>query len=374
LARPASRHTVVMKLKTGIVGMPNVGKSTLFNALTKAQNAEAANFPFCTIEPNTGVVPVPDLRLDKLGEISSSAKVVPAVLEFVDIAGLVKGASEGEGLGNKFLANIRECDAIIHVVRCFEDENVIHVSGTVDPLDDIEVINLELALADLAQVEKRNQKVVKDKNANPDERKALEKLLPALDEGLPARKVELTEEEDKSIRSLGLLTRKPVIYATNVADEDLATGNEMAEKVKAYAEEEGAGTVLVSAQVEAELVELSEEEGADFLESLDVDPEKVGLKALIRAAYGLLGLQTYFTSGPTETRAWTIRVGTKAPQAAGVIHNDFERGFIRAECISYDDLVETGSEKAAKEKGLLRSEGKEYVVEDGDVILFKFNV
>jgi len=367
-----------MKLQTGIVGLPNVGKSTLFNALVENGNAQAANFPFCTIEPNVGVVAVPDPRLETLGTINKSEKVVPAVLEFVDIAGLVAGASQGEGLGNQFLANIRECDAIVHVVRCFDDENVIHVSGSVDPVRDAEVINLELALADYSQVEKRLQRVRGKgrgkSDSSPEEESGLSKILEALDRGESARHVPLTDEERLAVKPLGLLSMKPIIYAANVADSDLATGNEWVRKIEALAKSQGAKAITVSAQVESELVALSPEEKGEFLDALGVKEDASGLRVLIRAAYELLDLQTYFTSGPTETRAWTIARGTKAPQAAGVIHSDFERGFIRAETIAYQDLVECGSEKSAKEKGLMRSEGKEYLVQEGDVMLFRFNV
>ncbi len=362
-------------LRAGIVGLPNVGKSTLFNAVVANAKANAANFPFCTIEPNVGVVAVPDPRLAVLAEISSSEQIIPARIEFVDIAGLVKGASQGEGLGNQFLANIREVDAIIHVVRCFEDDDIIHVSGSIDPVRDIEVINLELALADLAQIERRIERVRKQAKSSKEaqaELELLEKFLPVLNEGRSARQVELDEEEELLVKPLGLLTRKPIIYATNVSEDDLATGNEWVDQVRAIAAEDKAEVVIISAQVEAELIELPEEERADFLESLGVD--EGGLKTLIRATYHLLGLQTYFTTGPKETRAWTIRAGMVAPQAAGVIHTDFERGFIRAETVAYDDLVGTGSMNAAKDKGLVRSEGKEYVVKEGDVMLFRFNV
>ncbi|MBE9168927.1 redox-regulated ATPase YchF [Pleurocapsales cyanobacterium LEGE 06147] len=362
-------------LRAGIVGLPNVGKSTLFNALVANAKADAANFPFCTIEPNVGVVAVPDERLEVLAKISRSEKIVPARIEFVDIAGLVKGASKGEGLGNQFLANIREVDAIVHVVRCFDDDDIIHVSGSVDPVRDIEVINLELALADLAQIERRIERVRKQARNNKDaqaEMDILERLSAVLNEGKSARQVSLSQEERESIESLGLLTAKPIIYAANVTEDDLATGNDWVEKVRAVAATEQAKVVVVSAQVESELVELSESERQDFLNALGV--EEGGLKSLIKATYELLGLRTYLTTGPQETRAWTIPAGTKAPQAAGVIHSDFERGFIRAETIAYSDLVETGSMAAAKEKGLVRSEGKDYVVQEGDVLLFRFNV
>ncbi len=362
-------------LRAGIVGLPNVGKSTLFNALVANAKATAANFPFCTIEPNVGVVAVPDERLGVLAKISSSAEIVPTRVEFVDIAGLVKGASQGEGLGNQFLANIREVDAIVHVVRCFENDDIIHVSGSVDPIRDIEVINLELALADLGQVEKRLDRAKKQARGNKEiqlEVDALEKLLPVLNDGKPARQVVLTEEEELAVKALGMLTQKPIIYAANVSEDDLATGNEWVEQVRQLAATENAQVVIVSAQVESELVELPEAERADFLESLGV--QEGGLKSLIRATYELLGLRTYFTTGPKETRAWTITAGMVAPQAAGVIHTDFERGFIRAETVAYQDLVTCGSMPAAKEKGLVRSEGKEYVVQEGDVLLFRFNV
>jgi GTP-binding protein YchF len=364
-----------MKLQTAIVGLPNVGKSTLFNALTETQGAEAANYPFCTIEPNVGIVEVPDPKLPILEKIHESVKVVPATLEFVDVAGLVKGASAGEGLGNQFLATIRQCDAIVHVVRCFDDENVIHVDGSIDPVRDAELINLELALADLVIVEKRLERIKKDRKADTTtEKSALEKVAQVLYNDEPAGNAVLDEEEEAAIKNFGLLTRKKMIYAANVADSDLAAGNEMVERLRKVAEKEGAKVVIVSAQVEAELVELDDDEREDFLDSLGVTLENCGLRALVREAYDILQLQTYYTSGPTETRAWTIRKGWKAPQAAGVIHNDFERGFIRAETISYEDLVEAGSEAAAKSKGLLRSEGKDYVVQEGDVILFRFNV
>lgn len=362
-------------LRAGIVGLPNVGKSTLFNAVVANAKAQAANFPFCTIEPNVGIVAVPDPRLEVLAKISNSAEVVPARVEFVDIAGLVKGASQGEGLGNQFLANIREVDAIVHVVRCFENDDIIHVAGSIDPARDAEIINLELALSDLAQIEKRLDRARKQAKKEKDiqaEVDVLEKLLPVLNEGKTARTVDLTEEEEVLIKPLGLLTRKPVIYAANVSEEDLATGNEWVEQVRAIAASEGAEVVIISAQVESELIELPPEDRADFLESLGVS--EGGLQSLIRATYELLGLRTYFTTGPKETRAWTIKAGMLAPQAAGVIHSDFERGFIRAETVAYTDLVEAGSMTAVKEKGLLRSEGKDYLVQEGDVMLFRFNV
>lgn len=362
-------------LRAGIVGLPNVGKSTLFNAVVANAKAQAANFPFCTIEPNVGVVAVPDERLQVLAKISESAEIVPARVEFVDIAGLVKGASQGEGLGNQFLANIREVDAIVHVVRCFENDDIIHVSGSVDPVRDIEVINLELALSDLGQIERRIERTRKQAKTNKEaqaELVLLEKFQTALNEGKQARQVSLTEEEEVIVKPLGLLTRKPIIYAANVSEDDLATGNDWVEQVRGVAIQENAQVVIVSAQVEAELVDLPEADRAEFLESLGV--EEGGLKSLIRATYELLGLRTYFTTGPKETRAWTIRAGMLAPQAAGVIHTDFERGFIRAETVAYQDLVTTGSMTAAKEKGLVRSEGKEYLVQEGDVMLFRFNV
>jgi len=374
-SRSYSSTKLNMKLQTAIVGLPNVGKSTLFNALTETQGAEAANYPFCTIEPNVGIVEVPDPKLGVLAEINESVKVVPTTLEFVDVAGLVKGASAGEGLGNKFLATIRQCDAIVHVVRCFDDENVIHVDGSVDPVRDAELINLELALADFSQVEKRLQKVIKERKPADDvERVALEKVSAVLENDQPARTADLDEDEELALKNLGLLTRKKMIYAANVADGDLAEGNEMVGKLRKVAEDEGANVVLVSAQVEAELVELEDEDRTEFLESLGVTLEDCGLRALVREAYDILELQTYYTSGQTETKAWTIKKGWTAPKAAGVIHGDFERGFIRAETMSYDDLVECGSETECKTKGLLRSEGKDYIVQEGDVILFRFNV
>ncbi|MEM1293111.1 MAG: redox-regulated ATPase YchF [Cyanobacteria bacterium P01_H01_bin.162] len=362
-------------LRAGIVGLPNVGKSTLFNAVVANAKAQAANFPFCTIEPNVGVVAVPDTRLAVLAEISESQEIIPARVEFVDIAGLVAGASKGEGLGNQFLANIREVDAIVHVVRCFENDDIIHVSGSIDPARDAEIINLELTLSDLSQVEKRLDRARKQARKEKDiqaEVDVLDKLMPVLNEGKTARTVDLTPDEEVLIKPLGLLTRKPVIYAANVNEDDLATGNDYVEKVRAIAATEGAEVVIISAQVEAELVELSAEDRVDFLEALGVT--EGGLQSLIRATYDLLGLRTYFTTGPKETRAWTITAGMLAPQAAGVIHTDFERGFIRAETVAYQDLVDLGSMNGAKEKGLVRSEGKEYTVQEGDVMLFRFNV
>jgi GTP-binding protein YchF len=362
-------------LKAGIVGLPNVGKSTLFNALVANAQAQAANFPFCTIEPNSGVVAVPDERLQRLAALSSSREIIPTRVEFVDIAGLVKGASQGEGLGNKFLANIREVDAIVHVVRCFEDDDVIHVSGSVDPLRDIEVIELELALADLAQVEKRRERLKKQLRTGKEaqlEDGALERIQKVLEQGAPARSAPLSEEEAPLIKPLGLLTAKPMIYAANVSENDLAGGNAYVEQVRGLAEREGAATVTISAQVEAELIELPDAERLEFLEGLGV--QEGGLRSLIRATYALLGLRTYFTTGEKETRAWTIRTGMTAPQAAGVIHTDFERGFIRAQTIGWQQLLEAGSLVEARNRGWLRSEGKEYVVAEGDVMEFLFNV
>jgi GTP-binding protein YchF len=359
-------------LRAGIVGLPNVGKSTMFNALVANAKADAANFPFCTIEPNVGVVSVPDSRLEVLSKLSNSQKLVPTRIEFVDIAGLVKGASKGEGLGNQFLANIREVDAIVHMVRCFDDDDIIHVAGSVDPVRDIEIINLELVLADLAQVERRiarqRKSAKNDKNAAA-EVELLERIAEVLNDGKSVRAMDLSEEELLTIEPLGLLSNKPIIYATNVSEDDLATGNEWVESVRKFASDEGAKVVVVSAQVESELIELSPEETKDFLEALGV--EEGGLKSLIRATYDLLGLRTYLTTGEQETRAWTIIAGTKAPQAAAVIHTDFEKKFIKAETIGYEDLVKTGSKTAAREKGLLRLEGKDYIVQEGDVIEFR---
>ncbi len=365
-------------MKLGIVGLPNVGKSTLFNSLTKA-GAESANYPFCTIDPNVGVVAVPDERLDVLTKMYDSQSTVHAVIEFVDIAGLVKGASKGEGLGNQFLSHIRETDAIVHVVRCFEDGNIIHVDGSVDPVRDIETIDLELTFADLEVIEKRIAKGAKAATANKalaKEVDLLRKLKDLLENGQPARAYEPeNEEEAELLTSFCLLTSKPVIFAANVSEEDLAddgASNPHVQKVREFASKSGCGVFIISAQIEQELAELSEEEKKEFLN--DLGAESSGLEKLIAASYDLLGLMSFLTAGPKETRAWTIKKGTKAPQAAGKIHSDFERGFIRAEVVSYDKLIECGSYNAAREKGLVRSEGKEYVVQDGDVILFRFNV
>ncbi len=362
-------------LKAGIVGLPNVGKSTLFNALVENSKAQAANFPFCTIEPNKGIVSVPDERLEELGKFSSSHNIIPTKIEFVDIAGLVKGASKGEGLGNKFLSNIREVDAIVHVVRCFEDNEVIHVSGKVNPLDDIEIINLELNLADLSQLQKRRERIKKQIKTNKDaatEDLILEKIELSLENGIPVRSIDLSNEEKIIIKQLGFLTAKPIIYATNLSESDLDKGNEYSEKVIKFASDEKAECVKISAQVESELVDLDIEEKMDYLNDLGV--KEGGLSSLIKATYKLLGLKTYFTTGEKETKAWTIRSGMTAPQAAGVIHTDFERGFIRAQTISYENLINSGSIVNAKNKGLVRSEGKEYVVCEGDVMEFLFNV
>ncbi len=362
-------------LRAGIVGLPNVGKSTLFNALVANAQAQAANFPFCTIEPNVGVVAVPDPRLAILAKISNSADTVPTRIEFVDIAGLVKGASKGEGLGNQFLSHIRQVDAIAQVVRCFENDDIIHVSGEIGPVRDIEIINLELILADLSQVERRMDRTRKLARSNKEaqaEMEVLEKVAAGLNENQSVRQMQLSDEDMVFLKPLELLTLKPLIYVANVSEEELATGNAWVEQVRGIAAEENAQVVVVSAQVESELIELPEDERADFLESLGV--QEGGLRSLIRATYDLLGLRTYFTTGPKETRAWTITAGMTAPQSAGVIHSDFERGFIRAETVAYDDLVTAGSMNAAKEKGMVRSEGKEYVVKEGDVMLFRFNV
>ena len=362
-------------MKLGVVGLPNVGKSTLFNAITKA-GAMSANYPFCTIEPNVGVVSVPDHRLDLLAALYNSKKVTPTALEFVDIAGLVKGASRGEGLGNKFLSHIREVDAIVHVVRCFEDENITHVDGNVDPVRDMETINTELILADLESVQKRLDKA-KNMTKTGDkkyvhEAEILQKIHDALDGGLPARSVAVDEADADYVKGLFLLTTKPVIYATNVGEDDIGSENEHVLKVKEQAKLENAEVITVCAKVEEDLSAMEKDEKAEFMEMLGI--EESGLDKLVSACYRLLGLISYLTAGEKETRAWTIEKGTKAPQAAGKIHTDFERGFIRAEVIDYQLLLELGSYNAAKEKGKIRSEGKDYVVQDGDVILFRFNV
>lgn len=366
-------------LKAGIVGLPNVGKSTLFNALTRTRKAEAANYPFCTIDPNVGVVTVPDARLEPLSKIAKTQTIIPAVIEFVDIAGLVKGASAGEGLGNKFLSHIREVDAIVQVVRCFEDADIHHVAGSVDPVRDIEIINTELAVADLDNVKKRCEKLAKDVKRGDKvavaENAVLAKFETVLDAGKLALTVELTPEEKVIAKSFFLLTDKPTIFACNVKENELATAdkNPYVQKVSEYVKTHLAcEAVVISAQIESDLSDLSPEEAKQFLKELGVNESGVG--ALIRSTYQLLGLRTYFTAGEKEVRAWTIHVGDTAPKAAGVIHSDFERGFIKAETVAYDDLINCGSVAAAREKGLYRMEGKEYVVQDGDVMLFKFNV
>jgi ribosome-binding ATPase len=366
-------------LKAGIVGLPNVGKSTLFNALTRSRNAEAANYPFCTIDPNVGIVTVPDDRAAVLSRIARTSVIIPAAVEFVDIAGLVKGAAQGEGLGNKFLTHIREVDAIVQVVRCFEDLDIHHVAGEIDPIRDIETIITELVLADLESMQKRRDKGAKDAKRGDKvamaEAEVLDKLLPHLNDGKPAITLELGAEEKAVAKSFFLLTDKPTIFAANVKETDLATAdtNPYVNKVREYARTHIAcDTVVISAQIESDLIDLSLEEGREFLQALGVAESGIG--ALIRSTYHLLGLRTYFTAGEKEVRAWTIYAGDTAPKAAGVIHSDFERGFIKAETVAYDDLLSCGSVAAAREKGLYRMEGKQYVVEDGDVLLFKFNV
>jgi len=364
-----------MGFRMGIVGLPNVGKSTLFNALTKTAAAQAANFPFCTIEPNVGEVSVPDARLDKLAEIAKSQNVIPARMTFVDIAGLVKGASQGEGLGNQFLANIREVDAIAHVLRCFEDDDVTHVEGRVDPVADAETIETELMLADLESIEKRRANLVRKLKGNDKEAQQQDRLLAAaqkaLENGQPARTVEVDAEDAKAWNGLQLLTTKPVLFVCNVSEAEAAEGNSYSSAVAKMAEEQGAGTVIISAQIEEEISQLEPDEADMFLSEMGVD--EAGLDRLIRAGYELLRLETYFTAGPKEARAWTIKQGTLAPQAAGVIHGDFEKGFIRAETIAYDDYVTLGGEGPAKEAGKMRAEGKAYLVKDGDVLHFLFN-
>ena len=366
-------------LRAGIVGLPNVGKSTLFNALTRTRKAEAANYPFCTIDPNIGIVTVPDDRLQVLARIAKTQVTIPAAIEFLDIAGLVKGASAGEGLGNKFLSHIREVDAIVQVVRCFEDADIHHVAGTIDPIRDIETINTELVLADLEAVKKKRASIAKDAKRGDKEalvqEAVLAKLEPHLDAAKPALTLALASEEKQVARAFYLLTDKPTILAANVKESDLATAakNPHVARIRDYARTHiGCETVVISAQIESDLIDLSPDEGKEFLKALGVDESGVG--ALIHATYHLLGLRTYFTAGEKEARAWTIHVGDTAPQAAGVIHSDFERGFIKAETVSYEDLVRCGSVAGAREKGLYRMEGKEYVVQDGDVLLFKFNV
>ena len=362
-------------LKAGIIGLPNVGKSTLFNALVENAKAQAANFPFCTIEPNKGIVSVPDQRLQELGSLSSSQNIIPTKIEFVDIAGLVKGASKGEGLGNKFLSNIREVDAIVHVVRCFEDSEVIHVSGKIDPLDDIEIINLELNLADLSQLQKRRERIkkqVKTSKEAAQEDSLLEKIEDQLQKGLSVRSISLSDEENLMIKQLGFLTAKPIVYATNLNENDLADGNDFSLQVESFANSENTECIKISAQVESELIELEPEDKKDYLMGLGV--EEGGLKSLIKSTYKLLGLKTYFTTGEKETKAWTIKKESFAPDAAGKIHTDFKKGFIAADVISTQKLLELGGEKKAKLSGNIRTEGKDYIVQDGDVILFKFNV
>jgi len=382
-SRPVLAHLPAAMLKAGIVGLPNVGKSTLFNAVTRTRKAEAANYPFCTIDPNVGIVTVPDSRLAVLSKISGSQKLVPTAIEFVDIAGLVKGASEGAGLGNQFLANIRETDAIVQVVRCFENDDIIHELGTVDPIRDIEIINSELILADMASLEKRrNTREKKAKGGDKEAKKEVELIdiiLPHLDQGKPALTIPFSDEDAVIVKDFFLLSSKRTIYACNVAEDELAAATEnpdshpqVARVRKFAAEHSGSEAVVISARIEEELSELSPEESAEFLKDMGVSDS--GVSSLIRAVYHLLGLRTYLTTGVQETRAWTIHEGDKAPAAAGVIHTDFERGFIAAEVVHYDDLVSLGSKNAAKEAGKLRIEGKEYVVKDGDVIEFRFNV
>ena len=364
-----------MGFKCGIVGLPNVGKSTLFNALTRTAAAQAANYPFCTIEPNVGDVAVPEPRLQALAGIAGSAEIIPARMQFVDIAGLVKGAAQGEGLGNQFLANIREVDAVVYVLRCFEDDDIAHVDGRIDPITDFEVVETELMLADLESLEKRRANLEKKAKGQDKEARAalvlVDKALDALREGRPARAADIAGDDRKAYNGLQLLTAKPILFVANVDEAAAAEGNAHSEAVAARAKEEGAAAIVISAKIEAELAQLSDEEQAEYLETLGL--EEPGLNRLIRTGYDLLGLQTYFTAGPKETRAWTVRRGASAPQAAGVIHTDFEKGFIRAETVSYDDYVAHQGEQGAKEAGRVRLEGKDYVVQDGDVMHFRFN-
>ncbi|MBV6631828.1 MAG: redox-regulated ATPase YchF [Alphaproteobacteria bacterium] len=366
-----------MGFKCGIVGLPNVGKSTLFNALTATAAAQAENFPFCTIEPNVGRVAVPDARLDTIARIGESAKIIPTQLEFVDIAGLVRGASKGEGLGNQFLANIRETDAIVYVLRCFEDGDITHVEGSVDPLRDAEIIETELMLADLESIERRMQNAVKKARGNDKEAKeqmaVMEQVKPLLEDGKPARMVDLSDDEMRTFKMLQLLTAKPVLYVCNVEEDSAGDGNDLSAKVAEMATEKGAETVVISAKIESEIALIEDAaEKAEFLETMGL--EEPGLNRVIRAGYKLLDLVTFFTVGPKEARAWTVRRHSTAPEAAGVIHTDFQRGFIRAETVAYDEFVELGGEAAAREAGKLRQEGKEYVTQDGDIFHFKFNV